>query len=102
MGSPRLTLVGTFVIGGLFFLFAVGLFMIGDRRLLFTERFEVEANFGNVTGIAIGTAGGSPQRGAARSGPRPPWRPSRPRDPPARRCPRGGGPRPQRDGGPRG
>ena len=54
MGSPRLAVVGTFVIGGLL-LFAVGLFMIGDRRLLFTERFEVEADFGNVTGIAIGT-----------------------------------------------
>ncbi len=54
MGSPRLALVGTFVIGGLL-LFAVGLFMIGDRRLLFAERFEVEADFGNVTGIAIGT-----------------------------------------------
>ena len=54
MGSPRLPLVGTFVIGGLL-LFAVGLFMIGDRRLLFAERFEVEADFGNVTGIAIGT-----------------------------------------------
>ena len=54
MGSPRLALVGTFVVGGLL-LFAVGLFMIGDRRLLFAERFEVEADFGNVTGIAIGT-----------------------------------------------
>ncbi len=54
MGSPRLALVGTFVVGGLL-LFAVGLFMIGDRRLLFTDRFEVEADFGNVTGIAIGT-----------------------------------------------
>ncbi len=54
MGSPRLAVVGTFVVGGLL-LFAVGLFMIGDRRLLFTERFEVEADFGNVTGIAIGT-----------------------------------------------
>ena len=54
MGSPRLALVGTFVVGGLL-LFAVGLFMIGDRRLLFADRFEVEADFGNVTGIAIGT-----------------------------------------------
>lgn len=54
MGSPRLAVVGAFVVGGLL-LFAVGLFMIGDRRLLFTERFEVEADFGNVTGIAIGT-----------------------------------------------
>jgi len=40
MGSSRLAWVGTFVIGGLL-LFAVGLFMIGDRRLLFTERFLV-------------------------------------------------------------
>lgn len=54
MGSPRLALVGAFVVGGLL-LFAVGLFMIGDRRLLFTDRFEVEADFGNVTGIAVGT-----------------------------------------------
>ena len=51
MGFPRLVRVRTFVIGGLL---AVGLFMIGDR-LLFTERFEIEADFGNVAGIAIGT-----------------------------------------------
>lgn len=55
MGSPRLALVGAFVIGGLL-LFAVGLFMIGDRRQLFAEHFEVEADFGNVTGVQIGTA----------------------------------------------
>ena len=51
MGFPRLVRVRTFVIGGLL---AVGLFMIGDR-LLFTERFEIEADFGNVAGIAVGT-----------------------------------------------
>ena len=55
MGSPRLALVGAFVAGGLL-LFAVGLFMIGDRRLLFAEHFEVEADFGNVTGVQIGTS----------------------------------------------
>ena len=55
MGSPRLALVGAFVIGGLL-LFAVGLFMIGDRRLLFSEQFEVEADFGNVAGVEIGTS----------------------------------------------
>ena len=55
MGSPRLALVGTFVGGGLL-LFAVGLFLIGDRRLLFAEDFEVEADFGNVTGIVVGTS----------------------------------------------
>jgi len=54
MGSPRLAWVGTFVVGGLL-LFAVGLFLIGDRRLLFAEHFEVEADFGNVTGIVVGT-----------------------------------------------
>ena len=55
MGSPRLALVGAFVAGGLL-LFAVGLFMIGDRRLLFAEHFEVEADFGNVTGVQVGTS----------------------------------------------
>ncbi len=55
MGSPRLALVGAFVIGGLL-IFAVGLFMIGDRRLLFSEQFEVEADFGNVAGVEIGTS----------------------------------------------
>ena len=55
MASPRLALVGAFVIGGLL-LFAVGLFMIGDRRLLFSEQFEIEADFGNVAGVEISTA----------------------------------------------
>ena len=55
MGSPRLALVGAFVIGGLL-LFAVGLFMIGDRRLLFTESFEAVADFGNVNGVEVGTS----------------------------------------------
>lgn len=54
MGKPRLALVGLFVVGGLL-LFAVGLFMIGDRRLLFTESFEVAAGFGDVTGVEVGT-----------------------------------------------
>ena len=54
MGSPRLATVGAFVIGGLL-LFAVGLFLIGDRRLLFSEQFEIEADFGNVSGVEIGT-----------------------------------------------
>ena len=55
MGSPRLALVGAFVISGLL-IFAVGLFMIGDRRLLFSEQFEIEADFGNVAGVEIGTS----------------------------------------------
>ncbi len=55
MGSPRLALVGAFVIGGLL-LFAVGLFLIGDRRLLFAENFEAAADFGNVNGVEVGTS----------------------------------------------
>jgi phospholipid/cholesterol/gamma-HCH transport system substrate-binding protein len=54
MGSSKLALVGAFVIGGIV-LFAVGIFMIGDRRLLFTDDFEVAADFGNVTGVQIGS-----------------------------------------------
>lgn len=54
MGAPRLAIVGAFVLVGLL-LFAVGLFLIGDRRLLFTDNFEIEAEFGNVTGIQVST-----------------------------------------------
>lgn len=54
MSRTQLSLVGTFVVVGVL-LFAVGIFMIGDRRLLFTEHFPVNADFGNVTGIQVGT-----------------------------------------------
>ncbi len=54
MGNSKLALVGAFVIGGIA-LFAVGIFMIGERRLLFTDDFEVAADFGNVTGVQIGS-----------------------------------------------
>lgn len=54
IGSSRLAIVGAFVLGGVL-LFAVGIFMIGDRRLLFASSFEVAADFGNVTGVRIGT-----------------------------------------------
>jgi phospholipid/cholesterol/gamma-HCH transport system substrate-binding protein len=47
-------LVGGFVILGLL-LFAGGLFVIGDRRLLFAEQFELNATFGKVTGLQVGT-----------------------------------------------
>jgi phospholipid/cholesterol/gamma-HCH transport system substrate-binding protein len=47
-------LVGAFVLGGLV-LFAGGLFMIGDRRLLFAEQFEVTTSFTRVTGLQVGT-----------------------------------------------
>jgi len=54
MSRTRLSLVGAFVVVGVL-LFAVGIFMIGDRRLLFAQNFEVSADFGNVTGIQAGT-----------------------------------------------
>jgi phospholipid/cholesterol/gamma-HCH transport system substrate-binding protein len=46
--------VGGFVAGGVL-LFAVGLFVIGDRRLLFTPRFELYTTLGTVSGIQVGT-----------------------------------------------
>ena len=54
MSRSQLSLVGAFVVGGVL-LFAVGIFMIGDRRLLFAEHFEVSADFRQVTGIQVGT-----------------------------------------------
>jgi len=40
--------VGAFIVGGIL-LFAGGLFLIGDRRLLFARQFELSATFGKVT-----------------------------------------------------
>jgi phospholipid/cholesterol/gamma-HCH transport system substrate-binding protein len=54
MTRLRGALVGGFVILGLL-LFAGGLFVIGDRRLLFAEQFELNATFGKVTGLQVGT-----------------------------------------------
>lgn len=53
MPSGRLAAVGTFIIGGLL-LFAVGLFFIGDRRMLFTDTLEVYAEFGEVAALDVG------------------------------------------------
>ncbi len=54
MERKRAAWVGAFVVaGGL--LFAVGLFLIGDRRLLFEDQFEIGATFGKVTGVQLGT-----------------------------------------------
>jgi len=46
--------VGAFVLLGLV-LFGGGLFLIGDRRLLFAKQFELNATFGKVTGLQVGT-----------------------------------------------
>jgi phospholipid/cholesterol/gamma-HCH transport system substrate-binding protein len=53
MGRARLAAVGAFVVGGLV-LFAAGLFLIGDRRRLFTDTFRVHAEFKQVAALDTG------------------------------------------------
>jgi phospholipid/cholesterol/gamma-HCH transport system substrate-binding protein len=53
MQKKRLAAVGAFLVLGLL-LFAVGLFLIGDRRLLFTDTFEVYAEFSSIAGLQNG------------------------------------------------
>ena len=53
MGRERLAAVGAFVVGGLL-LFAAGLFLIGDRRMLFTDTFRVHAEFKQVAALDTG------------------------------------------------
>lgn len=53
MPSSRLIGVGVFVLGGVA-LFAAGLFLIGDRRGLFADNFEVYAEFGRLAGLENG------------------------------------------------
>ena len=45
--------VGAFVIAGLL-LFAVGLFFIGDRRMLFTDTMTIHAEFSSIAALDIG------------------------------------------------
>jgi len=54
MNRMRGALVGSFVLLGLL-LFGGGLFLIGDRRLLFARQFELHTTFGKVTGLQVGT-----------------------------------------------
>ena len=54
MTRMRGSLVGAFVLVGLL-VFGGGLFLIGDRRLLFARQFEISATFGKVTGLQVGT-----------------------------------------------
>jgi len=54
MATPaRLAGVGVFVAGGLV-LFALGLFMIGDRQMAFAKKFTVYTEFTKVTGLQPG------------------------------------------------
>lgn len=54
MGAVRRAIVGAFVLGGTI-LFGAGLFLIGDRRLLFEPQFELGTAFGKVSGLQVGT-----------------------------------------------
>ena len=53
MKPARLAAIGLFVLAGLF-LFALGLFLIGDRRMLFRDQFEVNADFADVAALQTG------------------------------------------------
>ena len=53
MQKNRFAAVGAFVILGLA-LFAVGLFFIGNRRMLFSDTFEVNAEFKEIAGLQNG------------------------------------------------
>jgi phospholipid/cholesterol/gamma-HCH transport system substrate-binding protein len=54
MQRNQAAMVGVFVLVGVA-VFASGLFLIGDRRLLFTNHIEVATEFGKVTGLVVGT-----------------------------------------------
>jgi phospholipid/cholesterol/gamma-HCH transport system substrate-binding protein len=54
MSTSRKAMIGLFLLVGLV-LFGTGLFLIGDRRLLFDPRFELYTTFGKVTGLQVGT-----------------------------------------------
>jgi phospholipid/cholesterol/gamma-HCH transport system substrate-binding protein len=49
----RLAGIGVFVIGTLL-LFAVGLFMIGERQMAFGDKFEIYTEFATITGLQPG------------------------------------------------
>jgi phospholipid/cholesterol/gamma-HCH transport system substrate-binding protein len=53
MRNFRLAAVGAFVIGGLL-LFAVGIFLIGSRRMLFDDTFRVYAEFSQIAALENG------------------------------------------------
>lgn len=53
MSYNRLIGVGVFVLGGAL-LFAIGLFMVGNRRNLFQDQFDVRADFGKISGLTKG------------------------------------------------
>src|SRR5207342_528334 len=53
MPNIRLAAVGAFVVGGVL-LFSVGLFLIGSRRMLFSDTFQVYAEFAQIAALDKG------------------------------------------------
>jgi phospholipid/cholesterol/gamma-HCH transport system substrate-binding protein len=53
MTSTRLAGIGAFVIGGIL-LFAIGLFLIGERRMLFQKKFTAYTEFSRISGLQPG------------------------------------------------
>ncbi len=53
MPSGRLVGIGAFVLGGAL-LFAIGLFVIGERRMMFEPQFEVFTEFADLSGLQTG------------------------------------------------
>lgn len=53
MAATKSKAMGAFVLGGLL-LFAVGLFLIGDRRMLFTGSGNYYAEFAGMSGLEVG------------------------------------------------
>ena len=53
MPNIRLAAVGAFVVGGVL-LFSVGLFLIGSRRMLFSDTFQVYAEFAQIAALDNG------------------------------------------------
>ena len=53
MNSTRAVLVGAFVVGGIV-LFSIGLFMIGNRRMLFADNFDLRSEFAEIAGLQLG------------------------------------------------
>jgi phospholipid/cholesterol/gamma-HCH transport system substrate-binding protein len=53
MANTRLAAVGAFVLGGVL-LFTVGLFLIGSRRMLFSDTFQLYAEFSQIAALDSG------------------------------------------------
>ena len=53
MTPTRFAGIGAFVIGGIL-LFAIGLFLIGERRMLFQKKFTLHTEFARISGLQPG------------------------------------------------